>query len=139
MKTKTEPTMTITHSNYGVATRQFNAIPWLAYWDIYKNYYANKQEGIGAVIHQNPIPVTPTLTAAQLFNGQPTGIAIPVGATPFAAQSYLTNPTTYLRINCTGLTANLSIEQILFAKTATTRRNRISGLNGEVDARRCQQ
>ena len=24
--------------------RKFNAIPTLAYWDIYKNYYANKQE-----------------------------------------------------------------------------------------------
>lgn len=34
-----------------VAERQFNAIPILAYWDIYKNYYANKQEQIGAVIH----------------------------------------------------------------------------------------
>lgn len=28
-----------------------NAIPYLAYWDIYKNYYANKQEEIGYVIH----------------------------------------------------------------------------------------
>lgn len=33
------------------ATRQFNAIPWLGYWDIYFQYYANKQEEIGAVIH----------------------------------------------------------------------------------------
>lgn len=30
--------------------RNFNAIPLLAYWEIYKNYYANKQEEIGAVI-----------------------------------------------------------------------------------------
>lgn len=34
--------------------RDFNAVPWLAYWDIYKNYYANKQEEVGAVIH-NPL------------------------------------------------------------------------------------
>lgn len=27
------------------------AIPLLAYWDIYKNYYANKQEEIGVMIH----------------------------------------------------------------------------------------
>ena len=26
-------------------SRFFNAVPLLAYWDIYKNYYANKQEG----------------------------------------------------------------------------------------------
>jgi len=31
--------------------RTYNAVPYLAYWDIYKNYYANKQEEIGAVIH----------------------------------------------------------------------------------------
>lgn len=30
--------------------RRFPAIFPLAYWDIYKNYYANKQEGIGMVI-----------------------------------------------------------------------------------------
>ncbi|MEM3771990.1 MAG: hypothetical protein QXW80_06735 [Candidatus Micrarchaeia archaeon] len=34
----------------GLSTRNYNAIPLLAYWDIYKNYYANKQEGIGAYI-----------------------------------------------------------------------------------------
>jgi len=34
-----------------VQTRTFNALPFLAYWEIYKNYYANKQEEIGAVIH----------------------------------------------------------------------------------------
>jgi len=33
------------------AKRYFNAIPYLGYWDIYKNYYANKQEERGYVIH----------------------------------------------------------------------------------------
>ncbi len=32
-------------------TRLFNAVPLLAYWDIYKNYYANKQEERGFFIH----------------------------------------------------------------------------------------
>lgn len=31
--------------------RDFNAVPYLGYWDIYKNYYANKQEERGYVIH----------------------------------------------------------------------------------------
>lgn len=31
-------------------TREFNAIPALAYYDIYKNYYSNKQEGIGYIV-----------------------------------------------------------------------------------------
>ncbi|QCS36843.1 major capsid protein [Tortoise microvirus 14] len=29
------------------------AIPYLAYWDIYKNYYSNKQEEIGVFIHNS--------------------------------------------------------------------------------------
>lgn len=33
-----------------IIRRTFNALFLLAYWDIYKNYYANKQEGIGYVI-----------------------------------------------------------------------------------------
>jgi hypothetical protein len=40
-----------TTSDKKTISDQFNAIPYLAYWDIYKNYYANKQEEIGAVIH----------------------------------------------------------------------------------------
>jgi len=40
-----------TLSETGVVMRDFNAIPWLVYLDAYKNYYANKQEGVGAVIH----------------------------------------------------------------------------------------
>ena len=33
--------------------RLFNVIPYLNYFDIYKNYYANKQEEIGYIIHNN--------------------------------------------------------------------------------------
>lgn len=32
-------------------TRDFNAIPLLVYWDIYKNYYAFKQSEVGAVLY----------------------------------------------------------------------------------------
>jgi len=35
--------------------RTFNGTALLAYWDIYKNYYANKQEENGAVIHTAPV------------------------------------------------------------------------------------
>ncbi len=38
----------------GYLRREFNAIPYLGYWDIYKNYYANKQEEEGVVIHIAP-------------------------------------------------------------------------------------
>jgi hypothetical protein len=40
------------YSNSGdpALANSINAIPMLAYWDIYKNYYANKQEEIGAYL-----------------------------------------------------------------------------------------
>lgn len=34
--------------------RTFNALSLLAYWDAYKNYYANKQEDVGVVVHTVP-------------------------------------------------------------------------------------
>lgn len=37
----------------GEIERKYNAIPYLSYWDIYKNYYANKQEERGYMIHSN--------------------------------------------------------------------------------------
>lgn len=40
--------------------REFNAIPYLAYWEIYKNYYANKQEEHGYYIHGNTASLTKT-------------------------------------------------------------------------------
>lgn len=40
----------LTGSN-GTITRDINAIPLLCYWDIYKNYYSNKQEEVGYYIH----------------------------------------------------------------------------------------
>lgn len=40
-----------TTGSSAVIKRQFNAVPYLGYWDIYKNYYANKQEERGFVIH----------------------------------------------------------------------------------------
>lgn len=46
--------------------RKFNAVPWLGYWEIYKNYYANKQEEVGYVIaHVTPV-VTKTVTSIQM-------------------------------------------------------------------------
>lgn len=41
--------------------RKFNAIPYLGYWDIYKNYYADKQSEQGAVIHNRETTVTQSI------------------------------------------------------------------------------
>jgi hypothetical protein len=49
-------------------TRRFNAVPYLGYWDIYKNYYANKQEEVGAVIHTDSVVLTETVSGIGLTN-----------------------------------------------------------------------
>lgn len=49
-------------------TRRFNATTWLLYWDIVKQYYANKQEENGAVIHKNLSLAAPTITNATIAN-----------------------------------------------------------------------
>lgn len=40
--------------------QKFNAMPMIAYWDIYKNYYANKQEEVGYVLQPNGDLIYPT-------------------------------------------------------------------------------
>lgn len=51
-----------------VMHRWFNAIPWLIYWDKYNQYYAPKQEGIGAVIHNSMQEVEVTIVTMELLN-----------------------------------------------------------------------
>lgn len=47
-----------------IAERDFNAVPYLAYWDIFKNYYANKQEEDAYVIHTGDGDVEYMISAA---------------------------------------------------------------------------
>lgn len=45
----------------GLGTKtQYNALPLVAYYDIFKNYYANKQERHAQVINPRRVSVTPT-------------------------------------------------------------------------------
>lgn len=53
----------------GSMGRQFNAIPYLGYCEIYKNYYANKEEEKGVYIHKDPVTVTQTVTAVTHSEG----------------------------------------------------------------------
>lgn len=57
-----------TDATSGTQTRQFNAVHILNYWDVYKNYYSNKNEKIGAVIHCNALTFSPQT----ILNGQVT-------------------------------------------------------------------
>lgn len=63
--------------------RRFNALPYLMYWDIYNQYYANLQEDEGAVIHKDPEGNTITITEAKLEPVTPMGtMFIPLDDTP---------------------------------------------------------
>lgn len=48
-------------------TRKFNAVPILAYYDIYKNYYANKQEESGYIISPELEEVNTEITGWKIF------------------------------------------------------------------------
>jgi len=55
--------------------RYFNAIPYLGYWDIYKNYYANKQEERGYVIHASDLSNAFTFESCDVIvDGVSTGV-----------------------------------------------------------------
>lgn len=48
----------------GTIARNFNALAYLAYFDIYKNYYANKQEEQGVVITTEEVQELPIVRSA---------------------------------------------------------------------------
>lgn len=50
----------------GHPTREFNAVPFIAYWDIFKNYYANKQEPYAYVIHTDKTIQPDTVTSIKI-------------------------------------------------------------------------
>jgi hypothetical protein len=58
-------------------SRDFNAVPYLAYWDIYKNYYANKQEEIGAFIHNDQAANNNTYTNGNIIDANTNSEALP--------------------------------------------------------------
>lgn len=81
--------------------RFFNAVPLLGLIDIYANYYANKQEGIGAMIHTEPSPIIDTVDTVDIeFDGS-TDVIPEVPAAPAAIS---TNNGSTININFTGST-----------------------------------
>jgi hypothetical protein len=47
--------------------RYFNAVPYLAYWDVYKQYYSNKVEEIGAYIHNQRKALENTINNFRIY------------------------------------------------------------------------
>lgn len=78
-------------NNYSTVARDFEATPYLAYWDIYKNYYANKQEEIGAMIHTGSA-VNTSIVLTTIWNGSTPTTVPSVGSTDinFTANNNLT-------------------------------------------------
>lgn len=58
--------MVATGGNVEIVTREVNGLPYLMYPDIYKNYYGNKAEGIGAYIHSETINENITIEELRL-------------------------------------------------------------------------
>ena len=53
----------------GDIKRNFNAVPYLGYWSIFKNYYANKQEENAYVVHTTNEATTIDTQNIQYING----------------------------------------------------------------------
>lgn len=75
----------------GTVQREFNAIPYLSFWDIYKNYYANKQEEIGAYIHNDQAVNTNEYVDGGWYDSDGTGTniapaSLPVQVSPYASK-----------------------------------------------------
>ncbi|AXH76213.1 MAG: major capsid protein [Microviridae sp.] len=68
------------YTGAGAVKRDFNAVPYLAYYEIFKNYYSNKQEEIGYIIHSTQSAFdtsqTPTYAMAYSADGTPKGACL---------------------------------------------------------------
>lgn len=88
-----------------MALRAFNGIPYLGYWDIYKNYYANKQEEFGAFIHKNIDQPLVEVTDYRIIRANPDITVLPT-AQDFARTSCMARST--MIINGINITENTS-------------------------------
>ena len=55
----------------GAKYREFNAAPLLGYWDIFKNYYSNKQEDNAYVIHTDVETQSNNVASIEINGGSP--------------------------------------------------------------------
>ncbi len=70
--------------------RTFNAVPFLGYWDIYKNYYANKSEKKGAFIH-TPLQFIPHNVTQVKVNNTALPASVAVSAAPVVTSVAVTS------------------------------------------------
>ncbi|AXH77152.1 MAG: major capsid protein [Microviridae sp.] len=100
--------------------RCFNAIPYLAYWDIYKSYYANKQEGIGVLIHRDVAQPVYTLSSITVKNTSGGDLVIATDPVPETYQSGKLNSNSTCYITSTDMLQDFNPGEILFNVTINT-------------------
>ena len=110
-------------------TRDFNAISLLAYWEIYKNYYSNKQEKKGAVIHTGAEATAETVDDVEATGN---GLTWTVNQRPSVSASFVLEPTSTIKVNFTGTAPNpLSIYIYFAANGAKTLQDACTSLTFE--------
>lgn len=85
-------------------TRDFNACDLLAYFDIFKNYYANTQENNAYIIHKEPQLLVENVSSVQIKNNGASAVNIPKGNTNYSTFNKELNNNTleYIKVNYTG-------------------------------------
>ena len=83
--------------------RNFNAVPFLSVWDIYKNYYANKSEEIGAVIHGEDQTTPQTVDEIEMYSDPNSSNGLLQSPASFPIQMYAGGK---IRISYTGAQPN---------------------------------
>lgn len=86
-------------TSYDQASRNFNATPILAYWDIFKNYYANKQEKQAKVINTESLIPLEAITEVKITTEQ---IVYDVVQMPLNGQDVLVKDGSTMQIKTTG-------------------------------------
>lgn len=66
-------------ANVNVVQRTFNAVPWLMYWDIYKQYYANKMEDDAYYIHNSMLKQNELIQRALVITNEEQTIITTIG------------------------------------------------------------
>lgn len=118
--------------------RYFNAIPYIGYWDIYKNFYANKQEEIGAVIHNVPNSTAKSIdevrlvwvgTGNNVFPEAPitVGLDVDVIGLDYMEIDYIGTPPTLSQIIINTDLGEFSVEDMFLTKTDTAGTIKCSG------------
>ena len=92
----------------GAVVRYFNAIPYLGYWDIYKNYYANKQEERGFVVHAEDSNAFKVLSADVITTNSQGTLT---GLSPYSVEG-----AGYATVD-TSLTTAYAVELVVYVKS----------------------